>query len=110
LLSVCLRASAIIALIFFHSPHRGEKAPERPDGLREGLNAIEPGATDPAPLARLWTALPSAAREEVTAGARKAAEAWMAPPEKAAGPEEPPKQAGQAWQSGPVREARRVYP
>ena len=114
MLSVFLRASAVIAVIFFQSPHRAPDGPT-PEGLRRGFDALESSATDVSPLARLWGAIPSETRKdalETIAG--EASSGWLRPVttavEKATLSEGGQKGASPLWRDGPLREARRVYP
>lgn len=114
MLSVFLRASAIIAVIFFHSPHRADDGGALSQGLRRGFDPSEARGIEVPPLARLWNAVPADRRADVAgAVARDAASGWLRPvlvEEKAAELDEPHKAAGPLWRDGPVREARRVYP
>ena len=115
MLFVFLRASAVITVIFFQSPHRDSEGPA-PEGLRRGFDALESSARDVPPLARLWGAMPSETRKDaLEAIASEASGRWLRPvataaAEKAAPSEGDQKAAGPLWQNGPLREARRVYP
>lgn len=115
MLSVCLRATAIIAVIFFHSPSREVGDGPLADGhLRRGLDALASERSEAAALPRLWLQLPPDTRQEVASATTREAGAWL---RKAAGssprppgPDEARAAAGPAWRDGPLREARRVYP
>lgn len=116
MLSVFLRATAVIAVIFFHSPHRiHAEGPLVGDGLRKGFDALVSGPAEATPLAGLWSKLPSDTRDDVAGRvAREAVGGWARPAvatiAKAVGSDEAGISAGPAWRVGPAREARRVYP
>lgn len=114
MLSVFLRASAVIAVIYLHSPHRADDGGALSQGLRRGFDASESLGLDAMPLARLWNAAPADKRADLAgAVARETAAAWLRPvlaEDKAEDVEAAHKPAGPLWRNGPVREARRVYP
>jgi hypothetical protein len=113
-LSVFLRASAVIAVIFLQSPHRAPDGPT-PEGLRRGFDALESSATDVSPLARLWGAIPPETRKDaIETIAGEASGGWLRPittvADRATSSVGGQKGASPLWRDGPLREARRVYP
>lgn len=117
MLSVFLRATTIIAVIFCHSPHRTSGASGFvSEGLRKGFNALGSDVTEATPMTRLWRHIPPGLGDDAAAAiARETAAGWLkstaaAAAAKAVGLQEAQASTGPARQAGPRREARVVYP